>query len=485
MEKFVPTRRQFLYAAGLAVGGTVAGLTFETTAQAQQAVRVRPNIADLSEGSRALQALRDGVAAMKKLTQTSPRDPRGWKQQANIHLNFCPHSNWFFLPWHRAYLHYFEMICRDASGWSDFTLPYWDWTTSPAIPAQFWGNGNPLYDANRDARFAQNQNAQADPKWISARVIKKILGNSDFVTFGSAAAIHQRDSAGTGELEGTPHNNMHNWIGGTTAQHTDGDMGTFLSPLDPIFWLHHANVDRLWTEWSRLHPAGTPADQGWQGFPLQHFYDLQQKKWVTVHVKDTFSTYAYGYRYPSQPPSPPPSNLRLAQSLVVRTVAPARRTESAVQRRASTSAPAQIELSVPAQVRQRFSALRTMEEAETRTTTLRLSVTIAFDEYRETNVSVFINPQGDARSLTPDDPGYVGTVALFHDPAMQMGTHKDAPTQTFIFDVSDEIARLAHVNASDAQAGRVRVVVVPEPLDRARRTEVKVTTKLVRLEAVA
>ncbi|MFN2595803.1 MAG: tyrosinase family protein, partial [Pyrinomonadaceae bacterium] len=146
MKNFVPTRRQFIQAAGLAVGGAVAGLTFETTAQARQ-VRVRPNIADLQEGSRALQALRDGVAAMKKLDHTSPRDPRGWEQQARIHLNFCPHSNWFFLPWHRAYLHYFEQICRAASGWADFTLPYWDWTTSPNIPAQFWGANNPLFDA--------------------------------------------------------------------------------------------------------------------------------------------------------------------------------------------------------------------------------------------------------------------------------------------------------------------------------------------------
>ena len=42
------------------------------------------------------------------------------------------------------------------------------------------------------------------------------------------------------------HNRMHVWVG--------GDMITATSPNDPVFFLHHANVDRIWSAWSQTHP---------------------------------------------------------------------------------------------------------------------------------------------------------------------------------------------------------------------------------------
>jgi len=88
------------------------------------------------------------VAAMKKLPTT---DPRSWEGQAKIHQNFCAHNNWFFLPWHRAYLVAFERICRQLSGNPNFALPYWDWTANPQLPAGFASPTigavpNPLYE---------------------------------------------------------------------------------------------------------------------------------------------------------------------------------------------------------------------------------------------------------------------------------------------------------------------------------------------------
>ena len=52
-----------------------------------------------------------------------------------VHVLDCPHGNWWFLPWHRAYLGWFERICRELSGNQDFVLPYWDWTATPRVPA--------------------------------------------------------------------------------------------------------------------------------------------------------------------------------------------------------------------------------------------------------------------------------------------------------------------------------------------------------------
>ena len=74
-----------------------------------------------------------------------------WQQLAFIHQNDCPHNNWFFLPWHRVYLAYFEselirVLSEDdtrgakAKIIDTFGLPYWDWSTNPKIPAEFWSD---------------------------------------------------------------------------------------------------------------------------------------------------------------------------------------------------------------------------------------------------------------------------------------------------------------------------------------------------------
>ena len=54
-------------------------------------------------------------------------------------------------------------------------------------------------------------------------------------------------------LEGFPHNKVHNYIGGVGPLDPGpyGSMTNFLSPVDPIFFLHHSNMDRLWDVWAR------------------------------------------------------------------------------------------------------------------------------------------------------------------------------------------------------------------------------------------
>jgi len=48
------------------------------------------------------------------------------------------------------------------------------------------------------------------------------------------------------------HDSMHVWIGGDMD-----DIST--SAFDPIFWMHHTNVDRLWARWQRLNPTSSSA----------------------------------------------------------------------------------------------------------------------------------------------------------------------------------------------------------------------------------
>src|SRR5207245_631947 len=95
-----------------------------------------------------------------------PKDPTSWLYQANIHGTTdlpmqegwaqCQHGSFFFFPWHRMYIYYFERILRKASGNPDFALPYWNYSlpsqlalpTICRVPAE--QNKNPLYVEERN-----------------------------------------------------------------------------------------------------------------------------------------------------------------------------------------------------------------------------------------------------------------------------------------------------------------------------------------------
>ena len=72
----------------------------------------------------------------------------------------------------------------------------------------------------------------------------------------SKTSSHNAAPAGSSSfstLEAFPHNKVHNYIGGVGPIDPGpyGDMTNFLSPVDPIFYLHHSNMDRLWDIWTR------------------------------------------------------------------------------------------------------------------------------------------------------------------------------------------------------------------------------------------
>ena len=73
------------------------------------------------------------------------------------------------------------------------------------------------------------------------------------------------------------HNQLHVWVGGS--------MGPGTSPNDPIFFLHHCNVDRLWVEWLNSHPTADyqPQSGGPQGHNLNDF----MFPWDGVATTDT------------------------------------------------------------------------------------------------------------------------------------------------------------------------------------------------------
>jgi tyrosinase len=300
--------------------------TADAPAEAKKApqIRIRKNITSLNANSPEIIAFEKAISAMKMLSTTKPADGRGWAAQARVHGTFtdgfldCKHSSWEFWPWHRAYLFYFEEICRELSGDETFALPYWDWSSEPKIPDLCWGNAldnlpRPQQaGSGRGAKKNQAFTADEIKEFVGKAVIDKLLNSPDFDSVGGT----QTKSGG---IEGTPHNYVHCWV--------DGDMCSGGSAWDPIFWLHHCNVDRLWSEWSRKHGANTPNNPGW--LDTKYSFTTRGGKKDDVTVRKTLNTADLFYTYDTYDPSggvvnisPGPSKLTMVAAVASKNRSP-------------------------------------------------------------------------------------------------------------------------------------------------------------------
>ncbi len=143
-----------------------------------------------------------------------------------------------FLSWHRAFLCKLEDELIAEGG---IPLPYWDWYNDQNIPTDIsnpaelttWnvlrdigGNSNPGGDGRLFGRF--NDKSEVEQHWVIN------VDNPSWERF-------QRD------LETPIHDRIHVLIGGQT-----GDMSFARSPRDPIFWMHHAFIDKYWADFQRI-----------------------------------------------------------------------------------------------------------------------------------------------------------------------------------------------------------------------------------------
>jgi tyrosinase len=166
-----------------------------------------------------------------------------------------------------------------------WALPYWDysrggqddqWRTLPTAlrsPTRDDGSPNPLFTARRNTTPGLNMNAgdPLDDLFVSPRALNKqvfarapIPGGTN--GFGGPVTGWHHDPGPAGRLEITPHGDVHTNVGGP-----GGLMTSFAgAPLDPAFWLHHANIDRLWVVWLNQDdvPRQNPTDPGWLDFPF-------------------------------------------------------------------------------------------------------------------------------------------------------------------------------------------------------------------------
>ncbi|MET9207117.1 tyrosinase family protein [Streptomyces bacillaris] len=181
------------------------------------------------------------------------------------------HRSPSFLPWHRRFLIQFEQALQEID--PAVALPYWDWTVDRTVASSLWapdflgGTGRA-----RDGQVAEGPFAVSGGRWpVTVTVdgrgfLRRALGSGvpqlptrsevDSVLAMPTYDTAPWNSASDGfrnHLEGwrgvNLHNRVHVWVG--------GQMATGASPNDPVFWMHHAFIDRLWAQWQARHPRST------------------------------------------------------------------------------------------------------------------------------------------------------------------------------------------------------------------------------------
>ena len=251
--------------------------------------------------------VRKNQSALSAAAQTAFRNAVSWlvtdgsyERLVRIHMDMSHNMHgtmgatglYRFLGWHRRYLVAFERELQRAdaalrpTATDRIGVPYWSWPDPfPAwlnnfLPAKDPASGHapparknaapPAKASRADIDIIVNQFAIQDPRLPNQNDYTKF-------TYGLEGWGQRRDGSKL-----PAHNHGHAWVGGIMNN-------TSSSPTDPIFWLHHAEVDRLWEIWRQTHPAPAPLLTG---------SNLVMDPWAESYT-NLLNISALGYRYDS------------------------------------------------------------------------------------------------------------------------------------------------------------------------------------------
>ncbi|KAL2217410.1 hypothetical protein M432DRAFT_516476, partial [Thermoascus aurantiacus ATCC 26904] len=178
------------------------------------------------------------------------------------------HGKAAFLAWHRYFLHIYEKALRNQCGYPGH-LTYWDWSLDweDITKAPIWdpvigfgGNGNESdaesihghcvtdgpfarlevlyveqipYPHCLSRDFARGDNLTRFSLVVMPAALEELLNIPDYATFNLA-------------VENVPHLSIPRGV--------HGDFATVTAPGDPVFFLHHTQLDRLWWKWQQIEP---------------------------------------------------------------------------------------------------------------------------------------------------------------------------------------------------------------------------------------
>nr|ALJ53304.1 polyphenol oxidase [Luffa aegyptiaca]APO14263.1 polyphenol oxidase 4 [Luffa aegyptiaca] len=289
-------------------------------------LRVRPAAHLITQEQ--LAKLEEAVTKMKAL---DPDDPRNFYQQARVHCAYCNdaykqdgfpeldfdiHWNWLFFPFHRCYLYFHERILGSLINDPDFAIPFWNWDAIPGMqmPAIYINDdkNSPLYDELRDPNHKPPKlldlnydGATEDPSYDVLFCNPRLMYRQMVINSKTAEGFHGKPlragqeayRTGMGSIELSAHNNVHTWSGDPQQKYRE-DMGHFYAAArDPLFYAHHANVDRMWTIWQGLIDGKSRdfTDPDWLNASFV-FYD-ENKNAIRIKVQDCLDNEKLGYKY--------------------------------------------------------------------------------------------------------------------------------------------------------------------------------------------
>ena len=480
------TRRQVLVAGGkgsvVGLGTGVARFFGTGLVDSRPALGLQPTPYTRPDVHSPEANLESYALAVKNMKPLNADDPRSWSYQANIHGTFLPQGQWldlfytcehhtdFFWPWHRMYLYWFEQIIRDQSGNPDFALPYWDYSdpTKQFLPEPFRDPDNSLYVSRRstDANFRDESSSPIhDPMFNYCNGLAQSI-------FGLSP-----NPGASERLESDVHDPIHGWVGGGTVMEPGlmSQVGT--AAQDPVFYLHHANLDRLWESWKAITIDGAshtdPPDPSWQNAAYEFFDDSGTKLKPPWMVKDVLDTTAMqlGYVYEQLADNAWfEVNCADFRPILSAPIAVAPGTPVAALEIGSTSPEGGIQIgpeSVEVPVLLAPSEAGGTPVAISGRTAILTLDGIAGTGVPAVSVQVYINLPEDVQ---PDfrSPYYVGTIGLFTVQPWDVNSPHAGHGATQSFDLSRNIAAL---EATGEWTGELKVTFVPVDLDFSARVE--------------
>lgn len=452
---------------GIAAGLLLFTLSARVQAQQPSAPQVRMRWQDFvsgPDGAKRLASLQAGIQKMKSLDTSPPNSAdfrRSWQYWANIHGYYgtvspdgtvaqqiqylqsigmgsytpyytgiadqtppdsaaqstwatCQHSapgmQANFFGWHRMYLYYFERVLRWAAADDTLRLPYWDYTdpTQVALPAGFQSAASVLYDPKRDPGL----NTGASTLNPNSTDIDTLLSQPSYLTYELS-------------VEEGIHGYVHCAVGPTCPVAHMGDVP--VAGNDPVFYSHHANIDRLWACWQNRHPDPGGSWQNQQFSFVDETGTLQ-----TRPVKNFLDSVSLGYVYDnvatcSRVVAPaPPTNLRAAPELAARKMTVIVGAKSISIDRAQTT----VEINLPKPVlRIMLSQLELQANIELvlRDITAESHPGVLFDLYL-------------AKKADPKERQFVGTISWFN--AFRHHGKSVPEKRTLQYDVTEQLKKL-------------------------------------------
>lgn len=178
---------------------------------------------------------------------SAPEDPNPYGNHVSYHREHHlyrmhpqsgPEGVQRFLPWHRVFLLKTEKMGQEID--EEFFIPYWDWRTEQEVPA-WLVNFRPIIRIPGDDIAVVRNPPRLGVSLPTSTAIDGVNHATTFTDF-------------TFRID-PPHGAVHNWANGTLSNFND-------SPCDPLFWLHHAMLDKVWAEWQATHANQNPSLEG-------------------------------------------------------------------------------------------------------------------------------------------------------------------------------------------------------------------------------